>query len=62
MEPVAAVISPGAMGSAVAARLTDNGVEVRTLLAGRSDASVARAREARMRDAKADRHPVALPD
>lgn len=54
MKPIVAVISPGAMGSAVTARLTDNGVEVRTLLAGRTAASVARAREARMRDATED--------
>ena len=55
MKPIVAVISPGAMGSAVAARLTENGVRVRTLLAGRSDASVARAREAGMRDATTDK-------
>lgn len=51
VKPIVAIISPGAMGSAVAARLTENGVEVRTLLVGRSNASVARAREAGMRDA-----------
>ncbi len=52
--PVVAVIAPGAMGSAVAARLVAHGVEVRTSLAGRSPASVSRAREAGMRPAEAD--------
>jgi putative dehydrogenase len=48
MKPVVAVISPGAMGSAVAHCLTVNGIEVRTSLAGRSEATAARAREAGM--------------
>src|SRR5487761_955907 len=48
MPPIVAVIAPGAMGSAVAACLTARGVEVRTSLAGRSDASAARARRAGM--------------
>ncbi|HJS85570.1 MAG TPA: NAD(P)-binding domain-containing protein, partial [Acetobacteraceae bacterium] len=52
--PVVAVIAPGAMGSAVAARLVAQGAEVRTLLAGRSAASAARAREAGMRAADED--------
>jgi putative dehydrogenase len=47
---VVSVIAPGAMGSAVAARLTERGVEVRTSLAGRGQASAARARAAGMRD------------
>lgn len=51
MAPVVAVIAPGAMGSAVAARLTQHGVTVRTILAGRSAASVARAKAAGMVDA-----------
>ncbi len=50
---IVAVIAQGAMGSAVAARLTDRGVEVRTMLEGRGPASVKRAREAGMRDADA---------
>lgn len=37
------------MGSAIAARLVENGVEVRTSLAGRSAASAARAQQAGMR-------------
>jgi L-threonate 2-dehydrogenase len=49
--PVVAVIAPGAMGSAVAARLVAHGAEVRTALAGRGAASVGRAREAGMRAA-----------
>ena len=48
MKPVVAVISPGAMGSAVARCLTVNGIEVRTSVAGRSEATAARAREAGM--------------
>jgi 3-hydroxyisobutyrate dehydrogenase-like beta-hydroxyacid dehydrogenase len=41
-----AVIAMGEMGAGVARRLTDNGVQVVTSLAGRSAASAARAREA----------------
>ncbi len=48
MQPIVAVISPGAMGSAVGRRLAENGIEVRTSLADRSQASAARAREAGM--------------
>jgi len=44
-----AVIAPGAMGSGVARRLVENGVEVRTWLDGRSAASAARAEAAGMR-------------
>ena len=47
--PIIAVIAPGAMGSAVGARLVENGVEVRTVLAGRSPASTKRAEAAGMR-------------
>ena len=32
MKPIVAVIAPGMMGSVVANRLTDHGVEVRTKL------------------------------
>lgn len=51
MAPVVAVIASGMMGSAVAARLTQHGVVVRTLLAGRSKATLARAEAAGMADA-----------
>ena len=44
MQPVVAVIAPGMMGSAVGRRLVENGLEVRTSLTGRSDATVARAK------------------
>jgi L-threonate 2-dehydrogenase len=54
MPPIVAVIAPGMMGSAVAKRLTSSGAEVRTLLAGRSADTVARARSAGMIDATAD--------
>ncbi|HVY15806.1 MAG TPA: DUF1932 domain-containing protein [Rhodopila sp.] len=50
-KPTVAVIAPGMMGSAVAARLTQHGLVVRSLLAGRSDASLKRARAAGMADA-----------
>jgi L-threonate 2-dehydrogenase len=50
---VVAVIAPGAMGAAVGQVLVGNGVEVRTVLAGRSPASAARAEAAGMQ-------PVAL--
>jgi 3-hydroxyisobutyrate dehydrogenase-like beta-hydroxyacid dehydrogenase len=48
MQPVVAVIAPGMMGSGVGKRLVENGIEVRTSLAGRSDATVARAKAAGM--------------
>jgi putative dehydrogenase len=49
MKPVVAVIAAGAMGSAVGKKLTENGVDVVTSLAGRSAGSAARAKEAGMR-------------
>jgi L-threonate 2-dehydrogenase len=48
MQPIVAVIAPGMMGSAVGQRLVENGIEVRTLLAGRSEATIARAKAAGM--------------
>jgi len=48
MTPVVAIIAPGAMGAGVGKRLTSQGVRVLTALAGRSEATVARAREAGM--------------
>jgi L-threonate 2-dehydrogenase len=45
---VVAIIAPGAMGAGVGKRLTSRGVRVLTALAGRSEATVARAREAGM--------------
>ncbi len=51
MKPIVAVIAPGMMGSVVANRLTDHGIEVRTILAGRSAATVARAEAAGMKGA-----------
>ncbi|MCJ2108294.1 DUF1932 domain-containing protein [Methylobacterium sp. E-041] len=46
--PTIAVIAPGAMGSAVARRLTENGFRVLTSLTGRSAGTRARARAAGM--------------
>ncbi|MDR3533780.1 MAG: DUF1932 domain-containing protein [Rhodopila sp.] len=54
MPPIVAVIAPGMMGSAVAKRLTTSGVQVRTLLNGRSAATVARAKAAGMTGATDD--------
>jgi putative dehydrogenase len=48
MGHVFTVVAAGMMGSAVAARLHERGAEVRTALAGRSQASVARAAAAGM--------------
>lgn len=47
-QPVIAVIAPGAMGSAMARRLVENGARVLTLLDGRSDATRTRAQAAGM--------------
>ena len=48
MTPIVAIIAPGNMGAGVAKRLTENKVKVLTSLAGRSEQSAARAREAGM--------------
>ena len=48
MQPIVAVIAPGMMGSGVGQRLVEHGIEVRTALAGRSQATVARATAAGM--------------
>jgi 3-hydroxyisobutyrate dehydrogenase-like beta-hydroxyacid dehydrogenase len=49
MKPVVTIIAPGNMGSAVGKRLVEHGLDVLTPLAGRSEASKARARQAGMR-------------
>ena len=49
MTSIVAIIAPGNMGAAVAKRLTEHKVTVLTALAGRSEASAKRAREAGMR-------------
>ena len=51
MTPTIAVISAGAMGSAVGARLAANGAHVLTSLTGRSEPTIARARAANMQPA-----------
>jgi L-threonate 2-dehydrogenase len=48
MTPVVAVIAPGAMGAAVGKRLADRGLRVLTSLAGRSESTATRSREAGM--------------
>ena len=48
MNPVVAVIAPGAMGAAVGKRLVDNGLKVLTSLTGRSQDSGKRAQAAGM--------------
>ena len=49
-----AIVAPGEMGSAVAARLVERGIKVTTSLAGRSPASAERAERARMLPAAGD--------
>ena len=51
MKPIVAILAQGTMGAGIAQRLTENGVEVRTSLAGRSAASARRAAAAGMVDA-----------
>ena len=47
--PIVAVIAPGAMGSAVGARLVERGIDIITSLAGRSRSSSERAERSGMR-------------
>jgi L-threonate 2-dehydrogenase len=54
MNIVIAILSPGAMGSAISVRLVEHGASVLTLLDGRSAATVDRARAAGMQDASPD--------
>jgi L-threonate 2-dehydrogenase len=51
MKPIVAIVAQGTMGAGIARRLTENGIEVRTSLAGRSAASAQRAAAAGMVDA-----------
>jgi 3-hydroxyisobutyrate dehydrogenase-like beta-hydroxyacid dehydrogenase len=51
MTPVVAVIAPGMMGAAVGKRLSDKGLKVLTSLKGRSQDTLARAKEAEILDA-----------
>jgi L-threonate 2-dehydrogenase len=60
MTPVVAIIAPGAMGAGIGKRLTRHGVRVLTALAGRSQATLARAREAGM--AAASEEEIAAAD
>lgn len=48
MQPVVAVIAPGMMGSGIGGRLAQNGITVKTSLAGRSEGSARRAKAAGM--------------
>lgn len=50
MKPTLAILAPGAMGAALAARLVAGGADVVTVLAGRSPRTIERARAAGMRD------------
>ena len=45
MSPTIAILAPGAMGSAVALRLSENGARVLTSLTGRSKQTAKRAAE-----------------
>jgi len=53
VKTVVAIIAPGSMGAAVARRLSDNGLEVLTTLAGRSATTRERAAAAGMHDVPA---------
>jgi 3-hydroxyisobutyrate dehydrogenase-like beta-hydroxyacid dehydrogenase len=52
MQPIIMIVGAGAMGAAVGGRLAERGATVMCALAGRSDASMARARAAGMRAAE----------
>lgn len=54
MSKTIAILAPGAMGSAVARRLSDNGARVLTSLQGRSEAALKRAADAGMVGAEDD--------
>jgi putative dehydrogenase len=54
MAYTVAIVAPGEMGAAVAARFGERGIKVTTSLAGRSSASVARAERAHMLPAADD--------
>lgn len=54
LGPTIGLLSAGAMGSAVAHRLTSNGYTVLTALAGRSAGSIDRARKVGMEDVGLD--------
>ncbi|MBR0829622.1 NAD(P)-dependent oxidoreductase [Bradyrhizobium manausense] len=54
MSPTIAILAPGAMGSAVARRLSDHGARVLTSLRGRSEATLKRAADAGMVGAEDD--------
>lgn len=49
MNPIVSIMAQGSMGAATAQRLTEHGVEVRTIVAGRSAASAGRAKKAGMK-------------
>jgi L-threonate 2-dehydrogenase len=52
MTPTVSIIAPGNMGAGIGRRLNENGVTVLTSIAGRSEESVKRAREAGMQAAE----------
>ena len=54
MNPIISIMAQGAMGAATASRLVENGLEVRTDLAGRSAASAERAAKAGMKAVSED--------
>jgi L-threonate 2-dehydrogenase len=60
MTPVVAIVAPGAMGAGIGKLLASHGLRVLTSLAGRSEATAARAREAGM--VAADDEEIAAAD
>ena len=54
MNPIVSILAQGGMGAATAARLSEHGLEVRTITSGRSAASAERAAKAGMRSVSED--------
>jgi len=54
MKPIVSIMAQGSMGAATGARLVEKGIEVRTVVAGRSAASAERARQAGMKPVSED--------
>ena len=53
-KPIVSIMAQGSMGAATGARLVENGIEVRTVVGGRSPASAERARKAGMKPVSED--------
>jgi hypothetical protein len=58
MNPIVSIMAQGSMGAATEARLVEHGIEVRTILAGRSAGSAERAAKAGMKPVSPDRGAI----